>query len=146
MKTARLWLAFLAASRLSLYFWVMCGIIMLTSVSTVWWKEAEKRWFLDSCRTQRALCYWIIQPNLKESVTFFIFFIMKEKCASTVTSSVRQQRLNTGMWLFMGYKQMQPIKLQSRAGQTVDTSYLDRGTAAVHKTWHVVTAVKSVSC
>lgn len=52
MKTARLWLAFLAASRLSLYFCVMCGMIKLTSVSTVWWKEAEKRWFLDNCRVK----------------------------------------------------------------------------------------------
>lgn len=34
MKTARLWLAFRAASRLSLYFCVMCGMIRLTSVST----------------------------------------------------------------------------------------------------------------
>ena len=48
MKTARLWLALRAASRLSLYFCVMWGAIMLTRVSTVWWKEAEKRWFLDS--------------------------------------------------------------------------------------------------
>lgn len=30
----------------------MCGMIKLTSVSTVWWKEAEKRWFLDNCRVK----------------------------------------------------------------------------------------------
>ena len=56
--TARLWLALRAASRLSLYFWVTWGIIMLTSVSTVWWKDAENRWFLDSWGgTGRKSCY-----------------------------------------------------------------------------------------
>lgn len=36
MKTAKLWLALRAASRLSLYFWVMCGISMFTRVSAAW--------------------------------------------------------------------------------------------------------------
>lgn len=36
MNTAKLWLALRAASRLSLYFWVMCGISIFTRVSTAW--------------------------------------------------------------------------------------------------------------